>query len=61
MLTSCVNISDTSFLIQIVNGLQVWFSRPVNEWRAIALSHAHTPQYLFRYAIVARAKLYMTS
>ena len=35
--------------------------RPVNEWSAIALARAHTRQYLFRGAIVARAKRYMTS
>ena len=35
--------------------------RPVNEWHAIALACTHRPQYLFRYAIVAHAKLYMTS
>ena len=32
-----------------------------NEWRAIALTHAQTLQYSFRHAIIARAKLYMTS
>ena len=35
--------------------------RPVNEWRAITLARAHTRQYLFGRAIVARAKLYTTS
>ena len=35
--------------------------RPVNAWRAIALARVHTCQYLFRRAIVARAKLSMTS
>ena len=34
---------------------------PVNEWRAIALARAHTRLYLFRRAIVARTKLWMTS
>ena len=34
---------------------------PVNEWRAIALARAQTRQYLFRHAIVARAKLFMMS
>ena len=33
----------------------------INEWHAIALACVHTRQYLFRYAIVAGAKLYMTS
>ena len=32
-----------------------------NEWHAIALTHAQTLQYSFRHAIIARAKLYMTS
>ena len=37
------------------------FFRPDNEWREIALACAHTSQYLFRCAIVACAKLCMTS
>ena len=32
-----------------------------DEWREIALARAHTRQYLFRRAVVARAKLNMTS
>ena len=35
--------------------------RPVNEWHAIALARPHTRQYLFRHAIIAREKLYITS
>ena len=35
-------------------------SKPVNEWHAIALTHALTYQYLFRHATVICAKLYMT-
>ena len=34
---------------------------PMNGGRVIALARAHTRQYLFGRAIVARAKLYMTS
>ena len=34
-------------------------SRPVSEWRVIALACANTCQYLFKRAIVAHAKLYM--
>ena len=32
-----------------------------NEWSAIALARPHTRQYLFRHAMVVRAKLYMRS
>ena len=31
-------------------------SRPINEWREIALAGAHTHQYLFRRAIAAHPK-----
>ena len=34
---------------------------PVNEWHAVVPTHAHTCPYLFRHAIVAHAKLDMTS
>ena len=36
-------------------------ARPVNEWHAIVLACLHTCQYLFRHAIIVRAKLYMKS
>ena len=36
-------------------------SSPVNEWRGIAPACAHTYQYLFRCAIIARAILCMSS
>ena len=36
-------------------------NRPGNEWRAIALARARTRQYLFRCAVIACAKLYVTS
>ena len=40
----------------------MWYRyRPVNEWRAIALARFLTHQYVFRHAIAAQAKLYMTS
>ena len=35
--------------------------RPVNEWHAIAIACTHSSWYLFRHAIVAHAKLYVTS
>ena len=35
--------------------------RSVNQWRVIALARANAGQHLFRCAIVARAKFYMTS
>ena len=31
--------------------------RPVIEWHAIALTHGHTHQYLFRRAMVAHVKV----
>ena len=36
-------------------------NRPGNEWLAIALPRARTRQYLFRCAVIACAKLYVTS
>ena len=33
----------------------------VNEWRAIALTRAHTHQYLFRCAVVTRVKVFLKS
>ena len=40
----------------------MWYRyRPVNKFRAIALARVLTHQYLFRPAILARAKLYMLS
>ena len=48
------------FVASVVKGMVVaLYSRPVNEWCAIALAPALTRQYLFRHAIIARAKLYM--
>ena len=40
---------------------KISYIRPVNKWLAVALARAHTRQYLFRRALVARAELYMTS
>ena len=40
----------------------MWYRhRPVNEWRVIAVARVLTRQYLYRPAIAAHAKLYMTS
>ena len=36
-------------------------NRSVNEWRAIALTRAHTHQYLFRCAVVTRVKVFLKS
>ena len=43
------------------NGVVVIRVNPVNEWHAIASARAHKCPYLFRHAIVAHAKLDMTS
>ena len=50
-----------AFIFFDINTLNIPAVRPVNEWSAITFACAHTCQYLFRHAIVAREKLYMMS
>ena len=46
---------------KIVQILAKSYCRSINEWFVIALARAHTRQYLFRRAIVIRAKVHITS
>ena len=51
-------MAKTARPFKIVQILAKSYCRSINEWCVIALARAHTRQYLFRRAIVIRAKVH---